>query len=250
VVLDTETTGLDPAQGHRVVEIGAVELVNHVPSGRYFHKYLNPERGVPAEAVKVHGLTAEFLRDKPRFDAIAGELEEFLCEDRLVIHNAGFDLAFLNAELGQLARRRISAQRVVDTLTLARQKNPSAPNSLDALCKRFGIDNARRTKHGALLDAELLAEVYLELIGGRQASLMLAGLEPGRRTTIEVAAGRRQRDRPLPPRLTEQEVLAHAALIGSLGEAALWRKWLTAPISRGDPPIEVENRIPGQTGMQ
>lgn len=246
VVLDTETTGLDPGLGHRIVEIGAVELVNHVPSGRYFHRYLNPERDVSAEAVKVHGLSADFLRDKPGFDAIAGELEEFLCEDRLVIHNAGFDLAFLNAELGLLARRRISAQRVVDTLALARQKNPTGPNSLDALCKRYGIDNARRTRHGALLDAELLAEVYLELIGGRQASLILVGQEDSRRTTVEIATGRWVRQRPLAPRLTEQEILAHAALIGSLGQAALWRKWLSSPAvvePRKDDVIPAEGGI-------
>lgn len=171
IVLDTETTGLDPAAGHRIVEIGAVELINHVPSGRTFHAYVNPERDVPAEASAVHGLSTAFLRDHPCFSVIVDALEAFILADRLVIHNAQFDLGFLNAELVRLGRATLGAERAICTLTLARQRHAMASNSLDALCKRYGIDTSRRSKHSALLDAELLASVYLELIGGRQASL-------------------------------------------------------------------------------
>ena len=174
IVLDTETTGLDPLQGHRIVEIGAVELLNHIPTGKTYHAYVNPQRDMPREAEAVHGLGDAFLKDKPVFAKIADELLEFIGDTVLIIHNAGFDVGFLNAELGFIKRPPILHERIIDTLALAKKRHPMGPNSLDALCKRYGIDIAKRTKHGALLDAELLAGVYLELIGGRQIALTLA----------------------------------------------------------------------------
>ena len=182
IVLDTETTGLDPEEGHRVVEIGAVELVNHLPTGRVFHEYINPERDMPAEAEKIHGISSDFLEDKPVFSAIAESFLKFLEEDgqgetmpgTLVIHNAAFDMKFLNSELARLGHDPIGGGRVIDSLQLARQRFPGAPANLDALCRRFDVDSSARTKHGALLDSELLAEVYLGLIGGRQPNLDLA----------------------------------------------------------------------------
>jgi DNA polymerase-3 subunit epsilon len=173
IVFDTETTGTDPANGDRIVEIGAVELLNHIPTGRTFHAYLNPERPMSQGALAVHGLTDAFLADKPVFAAIADELMGFLGDARLIAHNAGFDLSFLNAELARINYPPLDASAALDTLALARRKHPGAANSLDALCARYGIDNTRRTKHGALLDAEILAEVYIELIGGRQPDLGL-----------------------------------------------------------------------------
>jgi DNA polymerase-3 subunit epsilon len=173
IVLDTETTGLDPFQGHRLVEIGCIELVNRIPSGQTFHRYVNPERDVPPEAVAIHGLSSEVLKDKPFFAEIVEDLVAFIGDAPLVAHNALFDLAFLNAELERAGKTLVPRERLVDTLLLARRKYPGAPNRLDDLCTRYGIDNSRRTKHGALLDAELLAEVYLELIGARQAQLIL-----------------------------------------------------------------------------
>src|SRR5262245_14093337 len=178
IVLDTETTGLDPFQGHRVVEIGCVELVNRIPSGQVFHRYINPERDVPADAFAVHGLSGEFLKDKPLFADIADELVAFLGDAPLVAHNAMFDLGFVNSELTRCKRPAVERERLVDTLMLARRRHPGSANRLDDLCARYGIDNSHRTKHGALLDAELLADVYLELVGGRQASLIL--VEAGR----------------------------------------------------------------------
>src|SRR5262245_3076685 len=179
IVLDTETTGLDPTQGHRMVEIGCIELVNRFPTGKTFHRYLNPERDMPAEALAVHGLTLDFLKDKPLFGTVADELVDFIGEAPLVAHNAQFDLGFLNAELEREGRTQVARERLVDTLLLARRRHPGGSNRLDDLCTRYGIDNSRRTKHGALLDAELLAEVYIELIGGRQASLLLADTDNG-----------------------------------------------------------------------
>lgn len=173
IALDTETTGLDPYSGHRVVEIGCVEMVNHVATGNVFHVYLNPERDMPPEAERVHGLTSQFLADKPLFKTIANAFLAFIGESKLVIHNAAFDLKFLNAELEKEDFPLIDANRAIDTVLIARQKYPGQPASLDALCKRFNIDLTRRTKHGALLDAELLADVYLELKGGRQSALLL-----------------------------------------------------------------------------
>ena len=225
IILDTETTGLDPAKGDRIVEIGAVELLNHLPTGRTFHVYINPERDMPKEAEAVHGLSSTFLKDKPVFASIAQDFLEFLAEDVLIIHNASFDMAFINAELGFLRMPSIPPERVVDTLHIARQKHPGAANSLDALCRRYGIDNSRRTKHGALLDSELLAEVYLELIGGRQTALILEASVTRRAATM-VAAQQisYQRPAPLPSRLTDEERAAHSAFVADLGEHALWKQ--------------------------
>lgn len=227
IILDTETTGISPADGHRIVEIGAVELINHVPSGQTFHVYINPERDMPKEAEAVHGLSSAFLKDKPVFKSIAKDFLSFISDSLLVIHNASFDVAFLNAELSYLEEAPLEMGRVLDTLAMARRKHPMASNSLDALCKRYGIDNTRRTKHGALLDSELLAEVYLELLGGRQTALNLASETRKTGTPIAVSVQHRmaaeRRQTPLPPRLTEQEREAHQALVDGLGPAALWK---------------------------
>ncbi len=221
IVLDTETTGLDPDDGHRVVEIACIELINHLPTGRHFQRYLNPERDMPKEAEAVHGLTAAFLADTPRFAEIAAEMLEFIGDAALVIHNAEFDLKFLNAELKRVERAAL-AHRVVDTLGLARRKFPGAQASLDALCRRFAIDNSARTRHGALLDTELLAEVYLELVGGRQAGLDLAGLEAV--AAADAAAGPIVTRAMRPPRHhapTPEETAAHLALLAKL-KAPIW----------------------------
>ncbi len=224
IVLDTETTGLDPATGDRIVEIGAVELFNGVPTGQNFHVYLNPERDVPEGAVRVHGLTADFLKDKPLFATVAEEFMAFIASDRLVIHNAEFDVRFLNAELARIAAPTIVMDRVLDTLTLARKRHPGAQNSLDALCNRYGVDSTRRKKHGALLDAELLAEVYLELNGGRQSAFTLT-------TVIEVVERSRtetlifERAGALPARLGAGDLEAHRALVAALGDKAFWTKF-------------------------
>ena len=228
IVLDTETTGLDPYQGHRVVEIGCVELVNRFPTGRSFHCYLNPERDMPQEAFGVHGLSSEFLKDKPCFADVADELLAFVGDAPLVIHNAAFDLGFLNAELERLSRPALARDRLLDTLLLARRKHPGGANRLDDLCARYNIDNSRRTKHGALLDAEILAEVYLELIGARQAQLGLgdSGDIGDGTTRIEVTV--RVRPVPLAFRISDDDRLAHLAFIASLGEQAIWRQYRTA----------------------
>jgi DNA polymerase III subunit epsilon len=226
IVLDTETTGLDPLQGDRLVEIGCIELVNRFPSGQTFHAYLNPERGMPAEAFAVHGLSEEFLKDKPLFATVADAFLGFLGEAPLVIHNAGFDIGFLNAELERAGRPSIGRERLIDTLLLARRKHAGASNRLDDLCIRYAIDHSRRTKHGALLDAELLAEVYVELIGARQAQLVLSQtaapiLVPGATITV------RQRPAPLAPRVSAAEQEAHRQFIATLGEAAIWRDYIS-----------------------
>jgi DNA polymerase-3 subunit epsilon len=227
IVLDTETTGLDPYQGHRLVEIGCIELINRIPSGQTFHRYVNPRRDMPAEAMAVHGLTSDFLRDKPDFEEIVEELIAFIGEAPLVAHNASFDLGFINAELERVGKVTIPRDRLVDTLLLARRKHPAGPNRLDDLCARYGIDNARRVKHGALLDAELLAEVYLELIGGRQAQLILVETGNG---GVAATAGRAAATRPRPiallPRLTDEELAAHTGFLAGLGEHAIWRDYL------------------------
>jgi DNA polymerase-3 subunit epsilon len=225
VVLDTETTGLDPFQGHRMLEIGCVELVNRFPSGQTFHRYLNPERDVPAEAFAVHGLSAEFLKDKPLFAEIVDDLIEFIADAPLVAHNAMFDLGFLNAELERAGKALVARERLIDTLLLARRKHPAGPNRLDDLCARYGIDNSRRSKHGALLDAEILAEVYLELIGARQAQLILVEASKSIGGTYAVAP---IGPRPLPllPRLTADEREAHLAFVATLGEKSIWREYL------------------------
>ncbi len=215
VVLDTETTGLDPAEGHRVIEIGCIELVNRIPSGATYQTYLNPERDVPESAYQVHGLSAEFLRDKPLFSDIAERFLEFLKGDRLIVHNAPFDIGFLDAELERVGREPLGLERAVDTVLLARRKFPGAPANLDALCKRFSIDSSRRTRHGALLDAELLAEVYLELIGARQADLSLVVGENGPRPDAGAAAARAARPvRAHAP--SADELAAHAAFLATL----------------------------------
>jgi DNA polymerase-3 subunit epsilon len=223
IVLDTETTGFKANEGDRLVEIGCIELVNHIPTGRHYHVYINPERSMPEEAFKVHGLSDEFLRDKPVFAAVAQDFCDFIAEDMLVIHNAAFDLSFLNAELARLEGfPHIAMERAIDTVRLARQKFPGAQVSLDALCKRLNIDNSARVKHGALLDAELLAEVYLELIGGRQQGLGFAGAEAGE----ILLAAQPQRGPARPPRphaATPEELAAHAAFVAKLKDP-LWLK--------------------------
>ena len=226
IILDTETTGLDPATGDRIVEIGAVELLNHLPTGRTFHVYINPERDMPKEAEAVHGLSSAFLKDKPVFAAVAQDFLDFIGDAALIIHNASFDMAFINAELGFLRLASIPPERVIDTLHIARQKHPGASNSLDALCRRYGIDNSKRTKHGALLDSELLAEVYLELIGGRQTALILEASVTKKAATVVAAQIAQQRPVPLPPRLSEEERAAHAAFVTALGDNALWKQGL------------------------
>lgn len=226
IVLDTETTGLDPYQGHRLVEIGCVELVNRIPSGKTFHRYLNPERDVPVEAHAVHGLSTEFLKDKPLFTDIADELIAFLVDVPLVIHNAAFDIGFLNAELDRVGRPPIGRDRMVDTLLIARRKHPAGPNRLDDLCARYGIDNSHRTKHGALLDAEILAEVYVELIGARQAQLVLADSAASRGGTEADAGAARGRSTALAPRITPAEREAHRQFVATLGAGAIWRDYL------------------------
>jgi DNA polymerase-3 subunit epsilon len=220
IVLDTETTGLDPATGDRIVELGAVEIVNHMPTGRTFHAYVNPQREVPEEAVGVHGLTAAFLADKPVFAEVAPAFAAFLDDARVVIHNAAFDIRFLNAELGWCGRPSIPWARALCTLELAKRRFPGANNTLDALCRRFGVDNSNRTKHGALLDSELLAEVYLELMGGRQPDLTLTVVAAGPVSGAAWSPG--PRPRPLAPRITAAEAEAHAAFVAALGETPLW----------------------------
>jgi DNA polymerase-3 subunit epsilon len=217
IVLDTETTGLDPNQGHRIVEVAGVELVNHLPTGRTFHSYVNPERDMPEEAFRVHGLSAEFLAGYPVMADVVEPLLEFLADSRLVIHNAAFDIRFLNAELGRHGREPLPPDRAVDTLLLAQRRFPGAPNSLDALCRRFNVDNAARTLHGALLDCELLAEVYLHLIGGRQIGL---GLDrPGGRSAAGGPARIARPPRPHAP--SEDELARHAAFVAKL-ENPVW----------------------------
>lgn len=241
IVLDTETTGLEPSEGHRIVEIGAVELWNHLPTGESFHQYINPERDMPDDAFSVHGIGPDLLRearapkpgevalrDKPVFAQIGATFLDFVGDARLVIHNAAFDMKFLNAELGLVGLPRLPDEQATDTLAMARQKFPGAPATLDALCRRFGIDTSAREKHGALLDCEILAAVYLELIGGRQPGL---GLGPmARATTRSEGAGGtvwrpRPRPSPLSPRLTEAEAAAHADFVAALGDDPVWNRF-------------------------
>lgn len=229
IILDTETTGLDHKRGDRLIEIGCVEMVNRIPTGREFHRFINPERDVPAEAQAVHGITTEFLVDKPLFAQVADEFLEFIGGDTLVIHNAGFDVGFLNFELERAGRGSIAIAmaRVVDTLMLARRKHPAGPNNLDALCKRYAIDNSIRTKHGALVDCLLLAEVYVELLGERQAALGLTtkgSVSAQRGSTAGRPAA--QRPEPLPSRLTPEMEEAHRAFVETLGPNALWRRYI------------------------
>lgn len=214
IVLDTETTGLDPDSGHRIVEVAALELVNHLPTGRTFHSYVNPERDMPEEAFRVHGLSAAFLADYPLFAEVAGPLLEFVADSPLVIHNAAFDVRFLNAEFGRLGHPHLAPDRAVDTLALAQRRFPGALNNLDALCKRFNVDNTGRTLHGALIDCALLADVYLHLIGGRQTAL---GLDrPGSRRAQAATARTVRPPRPHAP--TPEELAAHAAFVAKLDD--------------------------------
>ncbi|CAA7621070.1 DNA polymerase III, epsilon subunit and related 3'-5' exonuclease [Magnetospirillum sp. SS-4] len=224
IVLDTETTGFDPLTGHRMVEIGCVELMNHLPTGEVFHRYLNPERDMPEEAFKVHGLSAAFLSDKPVFAEVVADFLDFIADSPLVIHNAEFDMRFINAELTRLGFPTLPMSRSIDTVAMARKRFPGAQANLDALCRRFEIDNTHRTHHGALLDAELLAEVYLQLIGGRQPGLELAmGKGDGGSAANGSPRAPRQARPPRPHAPTEAETAAHAAFVGKL-KNAIWLK--------------------------
>jgi DNA polymerase-3 subunit epsilon len=239
IVLDTETTGFEPSEGHRIVEIGAVELFNHLPTGRTYHQYINPERGMPVAAFEVHGIGHDILetpgkavpggvtlRDKPVFARIGHAFLDFIGDAQLVIHNAAFDMKFLNFEFERAGLPTLPFSRATDTLMIARAKFPGSPASLDALCRRFGIDNSMREKHGALLDSEILAEVYLELVGGRQPGLVLGSAPQG----LAAVGSHQQTDwrprprpEPLAPRITPEEAAAHEALVARLGDAAIWK---------------------------
>jgi DNA polymerase-3 subunit epsilon len=223
IILDTETTGLSPQDGHRIVEIGAIELFNHLPTGKTFHVYLDPGRDVPKEAEAVHGLSSTFLKGKPKFADKADEFLVFIEDSLLVIHNASFDMNFINSELLVAGKAQIDPGRVIDTLQMARRKHPMAQNSLDALCKRYGIDLSKRTMHGALLDSELLAEVYLELLGGRQTTFGL-GAPEAKKPSLAINGGPLPKSRPGPlqQRLTGDERARHSALVKELGEKSLW----------------------------
>ncbi len=224
IVLDTETTGFDPFSGDRIVEIGAVELMGHMATGKTYHQYINPERSMPDEAFQVHGLGDDFLRDKPKFAAVGQAFLDFIGDAKLVIHNAAFDMKFLNAELKWMNLPEIPYDRAIDTLEIARKRFPGSPASLDALCRRFGINNDARTLHGALLDSEILAEVYLELIGGRQPDFGLSTAGSQKTDTDLPDWTPKPRPNPLPSRITEEEAQAHATFVEKMGDAALWAK--------------------------
>ena len=226
IVMDTETTGLSPDEGHRIVEIGCVELLNHVPTGMVYHQYINPERDMPTEAFEVHGLSEERLSKEPVFAAIADDFIAFIGDAKLVIHNASFDMKFLNAELTWCGKPRLETERAIDTLAIARRKFPGAQASLDALCRRFNIDNSARELHGALLDSEILADVYLELIGGRQPDLVGAGPSggAGQANAGPGAWKPTPRPKPLPSRLSAEALQKHEAFVDSLGDAPVWRR--------------------------
>lgn len=223
IVLDTETTGMDPNEGHRIIEIGAIELDNHLPTGRTLHLYINPERDVPDEAVAVHGLTTEFLSDKPVFAEVVGEYVDFVEGAKLVIHNAAFDVKFLNWELKTLGFPSVDQRLVVDTLDIARRAFPGSPANLDALCRRFNIDNSSRTLHGALLDSELLAEVYLELLGGRQHGMSLDTKSVFSEENAATATGQYKNRTPRIHTANDAELTAHQAMLDTLKEA-IWKK--------------------------
>lgn len=226
IILDTETTGLDPLRGDRLVEIGCIEIFNRMPTGQTFHCHINPQRDMPAEAFAVHGLSSEFLADKPLFAHVVDAFLEFIADSPLVIHNASFDIGFINSELERAKRPPVSRDRLVDTLLLARRKHPGVSNRLDDLCSRYAIDNSRRTKHGALLDAELLAEVYIDLIGARQSQLILASDAPMQWTGAINDAPRRLRAAPLAPRTSDADRAAHRAFIATLGDKPIWTEYL------------------------
>ncbi len=226
IVMDTETTGMDPYEGHRIVEIGCVETINHIPTGNHYHVYINPERDVPAEVVAVHGLTEEFLKDKKTFAQVYHEFLDFIADSKLVIHNAEFDMKFINHHLGEMGAAPIPSTRVIDSLMVARKKFPGSPASLDALCKRFNIDNSARTLHGALLDSEILAEVYLELLGGRQTGLTLDASD-GDDNNGDLTSVKNIQKKKRDPRVFEipqDELDAHSKMIETLGEKAVWNK--------------------------
>ena len=228
IVLDTETTGLDPTTGDRIVEIGCVELFNTLPTGQTFHVYLDPERDVPEEAFRVHGLSYDFLKGKPKFKDVARDFLEFINNSNLIIHNADFDVKFLNAELASCGHSLIEKNRVIDTLAIARRKHPGSSNSLDALCSRYKIDNSRRTRHGALLDAEILADVYVELSGGRQTILTLQTEAPrAKHKIVQLHVAPAARDTPISPLLTNSEKLRHSEAVKSLGQKAFWSRHLS-----------------------
>lgn len=227
IVLDTETTGLDAKGSDRLIEIGCVEIINRIPTGIEFHRFISPEgKEVHPDALKVHGLSNDFLKDKPLFTAVADEFLEFIGDAPLVIHNASFDIGFINMELGRAKRAIIPRERLVDTLEIARRKHPAGPNSLDALCKRYGVDNSKRTKHGALMDSLLLAGVYVELLGERQATMELSsagrGASSRSRSAVKLAA--KPRGEPLPPRLTPEDEARHKAFVETLGENSIWKR--------------------------
>lgn len=224
IVLDTETTGFSPESGDRIVEIGAVELMNHMATGRTYHQYINPERDMPDEAFQVHGLSEEFLSDKPKFAEVGAAFLEFVGESKMVIHNASFDMKFLNAELGWMGLPDLPWEQAIDTLAIARKQFPGSPSSLDALCRRFGIDNSARTLHGALLDSEILAEVYLELIGGRQPDFALSTGRAGQSRGVDDNWRAAARPTPLPARITVDEESAHKEFLEKLGDGALWKR--------------------------
>jgi DNA polymerase-3 subunit epsilon len=228
IVLDTETTGLDPYDGHRIVEIGAVELFNHVPTGNVYHQYINPVRKMPEQAFAVHGLSDEFLSDKPKFADIASEFLDFIGSEKLIIHNASFDMKFINYELSKIKRGEVSYDRAVDTLAIARKKFPGSPASLDSLCRRFKIDNSARVMHGALLDSQILSEVYLELIGGKQPDFMLgvSSVSLKNKESTQTKKITNVRSERLKPRLTLDEQKNHKALIKQLGDESMWSKIL------------------------
>jgi DNA polymerase-3 subunit epsilon len=226
IILDTETTGLSPAEGHRLVEIGCLEVVDQIATGAVYHALINPERDVPEDAYRIHGHSTALLADKPVFAQIVAGFLAFVGEDRLVIHNAEFDMRFINAELLKVGRESIPSNRVIDTLALARRKHPGAPNNLDALCDRYRIDRSRRIKHGALLDAEILVEVYGELLGGRQRSLVFSNQERANRLVGAAVAERKFRSVSLPALLTEAENMSHVEHVAKLGKGALWRRFL------------------------
>lgn len=231
IIFDTETTGLYPADGDRIIEIGAVEMINRFPTGKTFHEYLHPgDREIHPDAERIHGISLEQLKDKPRFEEIVPKFLTFFGEGTLIAHNAKFDVGFFDAELKRVNQPPIDISRVVDTLAIAKRKFPGARNSLDALCDRFGISRESRTLHGALLDSELLADVYIELTGGRQVGM---SLEVVNDTTTAAPDSNdqlnqitRKRPHDLPPRLTEAELSAHEAMIQEIGEDAVWKKWL------------------------
>lgn len=227
IVMDTETTGLEPQEGHRIVEIGGVELLNHMPTGRSYHQYINPERSMPQEAFDVHGLGDDFLRDKPVFKSIAQEFHDFVGDARLVIHNASFDMKFLNAELDWAGFPKLPMSQALDTLAIARKRFPGSPASLDALCRRFGIDNSAREKHGALLDSEILAEVYLELIGGRQPDFALNSVSTTVETRVDDDWKPMPRQSQLKPRITDDEKAAHEEFVSGLGDSSVWKRFVS-----------------------